>query len=32
MNDLVNFSKTSYSNSRSDVPFMYTPYPKMSFD
>ncbi|MGJ5711299.1 replication initiation factor domain-containing protein, partial [Staphylococcus equorum] len=30
--DLDNFSKTGYSNSRSDVPFMYTPYPKMSFD
>ena len=26
------FSKTGYSNSRSDVPFMYTPHPKLSFD
>lgn len=30
--DLDNFSKTGYSNSRSDVPFMYTPHPKLSFD
>ncbi|EOB8140482.1 replication initiation factor domain-containing protein [Staphylococcus aureus] len=26
------YSKTGYSNSRSDVPFMYTPHPKLSFD
>ncbi|HDG6657978.1 replication initiation factor domain-containing protein [Staphylococcus sp. UMB10092B] len=28
----THFSKTGYSNSRSDVPFMYTPHPKLSFD
>ena len=31
-NENLNFSKTGYSNSRSDVPFMYTPHPKLSFD
>lgn len=31
-NENTNFSLTGYSNSRLDVPFMYTSHPKLSFD
>ncbi|MEJ7493246.1 replication initiation protein, partial [Staphylococcus lugdunensis] len=32
LQEVTNYTSTGYSNSRSDVPFMYTPHPKLSFD